>query len=272
MPEIGTTLRETRMHARIDINEVEQATKIRAKYLRALENEEWSLLPGSTFVKSFLREYADYLGLDSRMLVEEYKLRYERPSETELRAISPNLGGERQRRGGGRARGGGGGGGGGRGIPRWAFAAVGLLALLVVLWAVGSFGGKKDRAKPSANTTTATTRKPATRRGSGTSTRRRTTAGTPTQASVRIVPTGQVYVCLVDGGGRRLIPGTVFQAHQTIPLQRSRTMRLTLGNNQAQVRVNGRAIGVPASSGAIAFSLTARGARQLPASQAPTCA
>ena len=55
MPEIGVTLREARMRAGIDIAEVESRTKIRAKYLRALENEEWSLLPGTTFVKSFLR-------------------------------------------------------------------------------------------------------------------------------------------------------------------------------------------------------------------------
>ena len=46
MPEIGDQLRETRMRNRIDITEVEAATKIRAKYLRALENEEWDLLPG----------------------------------------------------------------------------------------------------------------------------------------------------------------------------------------------------------------------------------
>src|SRR6185369_9423405 len=98
MPEIGSTLREARMRARIDITEVEQATKIRAKYLRALENEEWSLLPGPTFIKSFLREYADYLGLDARTLVEEYKLRYERPSEHELPPLAPRLG--REHRGG----------------------------------------------------------------------------------------------------------------------------------------------------------------------------
>ena len=97
MPEIGPTLREARMRARIDITEVEQATKIRAKYLRALENEEWSLLPGSTFIKSFLREYADYLGLDSRTLVEEYKLRYERPSEHELTPLAPKLGRDKRR-------------------------------------------------------------------------------------------------------------------------------------------------------------------------------
>ena len=49
MPEIGETLREARMRRRIDMAEVESATKIRAKYLRALESEEWQLLPGPTF-------------------------------------------------------------------------------------------------------------------------------------------------------------------------------------------------------------------------------
>src|ERR1700756_2783622 len=79
MPEIGQTLRQARMHARIDVSEIEAQTKIRAKYLRALENEEWSLLPGPTFVKSFLRTYATALGLDGKALVEEYRESYEDP-------------------------------------------------------------------------------------------------------------------------------------------------------------------------------------------------
>src|SRR4029078_13032011 len=91
MPEIGDQLRETRMRQRIDITEVEAATKIRAKYLRALENEEWDLLPGPTFVKTFLRTYADYLGLDARNLVEEYRVRYERTSQHDLTSLSANL-------------------------------------------------------------------------------------------------------------------------------------------------------------------------------------
>ncbi len=78
MPDIGATLREARMRARIDISEVEAETKIRAKYLRALENEEWDLLPGPTYVKSFLRTYAESLDLDAKLLVDEYKLRHER--------------------------------------------------------------------------------------------------------------------------------------------------------------------------------------------------
>src|ERR671916_2206724 len=99
MAEIGEALREARMRNRIDMSEVESATKIRAKYLRALENEEWGLLPGPTFVKTFLRTYAEYLGLDARTLVEEYKQRYERPSSGELTPIAgPGLGGKRNRR------------------------------------------------------------------------------------------------------------------------------------------------------------------------------
>src|SRR2546422_11383221 len=88
MPEIGATLREARMRARIDVSEIEAQTKIRAKYLRALENEEWGLLPGPTFVKSFLRTYAQALGLDGKALVEEYRLHHETPSETALEPIA----------------------------------------------------------------------------------------------------------------------------------------------------------------------------------------
>ena len=88
MAEIGSTLREARMRARIDISEVEAGTKIRAKYLRALENEEWDLLPGPVYVKSFLKTYGDFLGLDSRLLIDEFKRRYERPMEHEVRAMA----------------------------------------------------------------------------------------------------------------------------------------------------------------------------------------
>ena len=75
------------MRARIDVSEIEAKTKIRAKYLRALENEEWGLLPGPTFVKSFLRTYAQALDLDAKALVEEYRSHNERPSEAMLEPI-----------------------------------------------------------------------------------------------------------------------------------------------------------------------------------------
>src|SRR4026207_343926 len=98
MPEIGDQLRETRMRSRIDITEVEAATKIRAKYLRALENEEWDLLPGPTFVKTFLRTYAADPDPDPPPLLGEYRQRYERPSSQDLPPCGPGLGGQRRRR------------------------------------------------------------------------------------------------------------------------------------------------------------------------------
>src|SRR5262249_58134032 len=84
MPEIGETLRDARMRARIDVSEIESRTKIRAKYLRALENEEWGLLPGPTFVKSFLRTYGEALGLDGKALVEEYRHSHEPGGEATM--------------------------------------------------------------------------------------------------------------------------------------------------------------------------------------------
>src|SRR3954465_11033286 len=100
MAGIGETLREARMRQRLDIADVEQRTKIRAKYLRALENEEFALLPGSTFVKTFLRTYAEELGLDPHVLVEEYRQSFEPPDELEV-PLAPQPGGaprERERR------------------------------------------------------------------------------------------------------------------------------------------------------------------------------
>jgi Helix-turn-helix domain len=74
--EIGTSLRETRLRHGYELVEAEQATKIRAKYLRALEDERFELLPAQTYVKGFLRSYADYLGLDGQLYVDEYNSRY----------------------------------------------------------------------------------------------------------------------------------------------------------------------------------------------------
>ncbi|MEA2428806.1 MAG: cytoskeleton protein RodZ, partial [Thermoleophilaceae bacterium] len=76
------------MRQKIDVADVEAATKIRAKYLRALENEEFGLLPGNTFVKTFLRTYAEYLGLDPQLLLEEYRAEYEPRGEGEMQPYS----------------------------------------------------------------------------------------------------------------------------------------------------------------------------------------
>jgi hypothetical protein len=76
MFEIGISLREARVRQGVDLLEAERATKIRSKYLRALEDERFELLPAQTYVKGFLRSYAEYLGLDGQLYVDEYNSRY----------------------------------------------------------------------------------------------------------------------------------------------------------------------------------------------------
>src|SRR4051812_47263113 len=184
MPEIGATLREARMRARIDISELEAETKIRAKYLRALENEEWDLLPGPTYVKSFLREYADSLGLDGKLLVEEYKLRHERPSDFELQPISPRSRREQQQR---------------RRRPPGAMrdVAVALVVLLIIggLIAIGKFGGgddSDDAGGPAPVTTTAKTSTTAKKKA-------KPKPAAPRRVRLTLVATAPVYVCLRAG-------------------------------------------------------------------------
>lgn len=76
MFEIGSTLREARLRRRLDFRQVEQATKIRTRYLRALEEEDFEALPAETYVRGFLRAYADFLELDGQLYVDEYTSRF----------------------------------------------------------------------------------------------------------------------------------------------------------------------------------------------------
>jgi cytoskeletal protein RodZ len=74
--EIGNSLREARVRRGVEFAQAELATKIRGKYLRALEDEQFEVLPAQTYVKGFLRTYAEYLGLDGQLYVDEYNSRF----------------------------------------------------------------------------------------------------------------------------------------------------------------------------------------------------
>jgi hypothetical protein len=263
MPDIGATLREARMRARTDISEVEAETKIRAKYLRALENEEWNLLPGPTYVKSFLRTYAEALGLDGRLLVEEYKLRHERLSDVELQPIAPRSASDRRRP----RR---------PGVPRGAIVAVIIAGLLVALYLLGSGGGSNSPPLPSPAATTSTS--PTTpAQGAGANHNKPSGAGAASPApgkrivALRIVPTGPVYVCLEAAGGRRPVPGVILQAGSSQPTYRSSRFRLTLGNGEARLLVDGRTRTVPAVTNGIGYEITPKGRKVLPPGTRPRC-
>src|SRR5436189_5645407 len=76
MFEYGSSLREARIRQGLDFPELEQPTKVRGKYLRALEDEQFDVLPAQTYVKGFLHSYAEYLGLDGQLYVDEFNSRY----------------------------------------------------------------------------------------------------------------------------------------------------------------------------------------------------
>jgi hypothetical protein len=76
MFEIGNTLREARLRRDLEILDCEAETKIRAKYLRAMEEEQFDLMPSPTYVRGFLRTYAEFLGLDGQLVLDEYESRF----------------------------------------------------------------------------------------------------------------------------------------------------------------------------------------------------
>jgi hypothetical protein len=87
MFEIGSSLRAARMRQELELSQAERDTRIRAKYLGALEDERFDVLPGPAYTKGFLRTYADYLGLDAQRFLDEYKTRF--AAEEELAALPP---------------------------------------------------------------------------------------------------------------------------------------------------------------------------------------
>jgi len=77
--EIGSALREARERLGLELGDVERETRIRTRYLAALEQERFELLPGRAYAKGFLRVYAEFVGLDARLLVEAFDARVPEP-------------------------------------------------------------------------------------------------------------------------------------------------------------------------------------------------
>jgi cytoskeletal protein RodZ len=84
MSGIGTRLREERVRRGLEIDEVEAETRIRAKYLLALEDERFDVLPGDAYARAFLRDYAEELGLDAQEMVDELNEMREPPPAAPL--------------------------------------------------------------------------------------------------------------------------------------------------------------------------------------------
>jgi cytoskeletal protein RodZ len=245
MPGIGETLREARMRQRLDIADVETRTKIRAKYLRALENEEFGMLPGPTFVKTFLRTYAEMLGLDPHILVEEYRANYEREDELEFQPLGPP-------------------GVAGRDRSRGPLLGPGALALLVlvgivaVLVAIGLTSDDSGSGQEAAGTDTALERT--------TTQAKKKKAPAPTRVALRVTPATPTWVCVDRGAGTPVIFENTIDSAQTFHGKR---LRINLGKRDVELRKNGKAVPVTPGPDAAGFDFTPRRTRPLDIGERP---
>jgi cytoskeleton protein RodZ len=134
MFDIGSSLRAARLRQDLDFPELEERTKIRPKYLRALEDERFDILPAPTYIRGFLRAYADALGLDGQPFVDEYNTRFavsEEDAPIRSRRVPP------QRRD--------------RGVRESRIAVVALVAIAVataLVIAAWRFGGPEGETVP----------------------------------------------------------------------------------------------------------------------------
>ncbi|HYY74142.1 MAG TPA: helix-turn-helix domain-containing protein [Solirubrobacterales bacterium] len=254
---IGETLRKARTEYGIELEAVEQSTKIRVKYLRAMEDDAWELLPAPAYARGFLRTYASFLGLDADTLVREYS-RYEQalgegpPQAEALRQPGPAPERSRIR------------------LSGWSIAggvvAV-LFALLIVLGVTGNSGtgggnrgggkgGSREQGQPSGASTTTSP-----------------TAAQPSSApaALRLTATGTVWVCLVDDRGRPLVNGLTLGPGEVRGPYRSAGFKATFGNGSVQMEVDGRTVSVPQAAEPLGYEISRQGVRELTPSARPTC-
>jgi hypothetical protein len=245
---IGPTLRQARNRRKVELSEIEAATKIRVRYLRAMENEEWDVLPGGAYVRSFLRTYASFLGLDGDRLVDEYRrgaaahLAAERVPRVEpVAAARPSRRGPR--------------------LPPRVLAVVISVGLVAALVVVGLSNGGEE------STTPANPGKGAGQRPQGGETARER-AG----VSVHLAANAEVWVCLLDSGGRPLVDGQILEAGAEEGPFRSGSFTLSFGNGEVSMRIDGREESIPASASPVGYSVDSSGTlRELSESERPTC-
>ncbi len=254
MPDrVGAKLREARNRRGIELAEVEAATKIQVRFLQALEDEEWDLLPGAFYARSFLRAYAAHLGLDVARLAEEYEQArgsIGSPEPSPIEFLPSQRTGSPHRR---------------RLSPRL-LAGVALLALAAVLVTIGLFtlsGGttrslapvrQGDGAQPGAGVSLK--QPPAPKPGT----------------TLTLTATAEVWICLLDANGRSLIDGQILSAGTKEGPFRSTGFTVSLGNGGVEMTIAGQAADTAQTPNPIGYSIDRGGElRRLSATERPTC-
>jgi cytoskeleton protein RodZ len=246
MFEIGGSLREARLKRGLTPADVQKAIRIRDRYLQALEEERWELLPGDAYVKGFLRTYADYLGLDGSLYVDEYNARYAHEEEP---LLVPERFARADRRWGGNSllR------------PLVVVGAIVVIVVAVAAWQLSGSSSPKQATPPPSGPTTTTN-------GSTTPKKHK-----PQHHAVVVLPShamlvaarGDSWLWVRSGGaaGPTVYEGTLLQG-KTLPVNLARgPVWIRIGDPpNLDVRLGGRLVrGLPTQAGNVI--LTRQGLR-----------
>jgi len=236
---IGETLREARGRRKVDLSQVEAAIKIRVRYLQAIENEEWDALPGGAYTRGFIRTYAAYLGLDGDRLADDFRREVEPLGDRVPKRVEPVPTGAR---GGGRPR-----------ISRRMLIVLVCLVLIaaVVGIAVAGGGGEGGPSKPAPKPSAAA-------KGGGKQKRKQAPAAKPGVA-MRLVATGEVWVCVLDATKKPLVAGQILGEGEEAGPYRSSGFEMAFGNGSVDVYVNGGQVEIEESSSPVGYAIDARG-------------
>lgn len=233
---IGATLREARNRRQLDLTEVEAAIKIRLRYLRAIENEDWDVLPGGAYTRAFIRTYAGYLGLDGDRLADEYRRVTAQPSgERAPQRVEPVQTGAQPRDRRFRTR------------LLVALAVVGVAGVLVAVGLVSGNGG--------GSSTPAGTKR---QKKQGKSKERPKAAAKP-GVSLSLLATAEVWVCMLDDAEKPLVDGAILEPGEEAGPFRSRSFAIALGNGEAKLSVNGREVDTPSSNSPVGYAVDSSG-------------
>lgn len=243
---IGATLREARGRRQLELHEVEAAIKIRARFLRAIENEEWDVLPGGAYTRGFIRTYANYLGLDGDRIAEDFKRSSgEAAGERMPRRVEPVPAASPS---------------GGGGFPlKAALAALAALAVVAAI-AIGVGDGDDGQPEPTSQRDAQPTKQqpapsPQPRPG----------------VEVELRAEGEVWVCLV-GDGKELVDGAILASGESAGPFRARSFEAAFGNGAIAVLVAGEEAEVEESSSPIGYEIGADGdLTQLDEGERPSC-
>lgn len=245
---VGTILREARNRRKVELSEVEAATRIRFRYLRAIEDEEWDVLPGGVYTRGFIRTYASFLGLDGDRLASDYRESVEPWHRSAAPEPQPAIGSAA---------------GGPRGAALAVLAVLAVIAVAVIAIVAipsGEGGGgvpahhrhevarkAKQQAKPTPSARTGVT--------------------------VKLTASAEVWACLLNAKGKAVVDGLILEAGAEEGPFHSGSFTVSFGNGEVKMLIDGREAEIPATSSPVGYAIDSTGKlTELEEAERPTCA